>query len=314
MLDKGYLGKQIAHAMNRSKSGINKELKKGEVHGVYDPEKAHHKAYVRRRYAKYQSMKIVEHKALRIFVEKALLDDQSPENTAGRVTHQEKHLPKISKDIVYKFIKSPYGRKIEHARKKQRQKNRRRQAQKEKLKDRTFIDKRPQYIDEMKRIGDVEADFIVSGKSGRGILLTVIDRKSRKPYIEKILPVTIPNTHRAFQRIKKRFPEMKTITTDNDLLFQHHKELEKLLTIKMYFCHQYHSWEKGSVENLNKLIRKDIPKGSDISTWSRYRIQKIEDKLSRHYYKCLHFQTPDEVLMKHRKKKKRSTKARKKKR
>ena len=161
----------------------------------------------------------------------------------------------------------------------------------------------------MKRIGDCEADFIVSGKGGRGILLTVIDRKSRKPYIERILPVSIPNTHRAFQRIKKRFPEMKTITTDNDLLFQHHKELERLLNIKMYFCHPYHSWEKGSIENLNKLIRKDVLKGSDISKWSRYRILKIEDKLSRHYYKCLNFQTPNEVLLDHRKKKKRSTKA-----
>jgi transposase, IS30 family len=291
--------------MSRGKSALAKEIKRGTVGGVYDPDKAHHKAYKKRKYAKYQAMKIISHSELRSFVEKALMDDQSPANIAGRITHHEKNLPSVSKDIIYKFIQSPYGRQIEYKRKKQKSKNKQRAVQKEKLKDRTFIDKRPKIIAQMKRIGDTEADFIVSCKGGRGILLTVIDRKSRKPYIEKILPVTIPNTHRAFQRIKRRFPEMKTITTDNDLLFQHHRELEKLLNAKMYFCHPYHSWEKGSVENLNKLIRKDIPKGSDVSKYSRYVIQKTEDKLSRHFYECLHFRTPAEVIERHRVRKKR---------
>jgi transposase, IS30 family len=309
LLDKEYTVREIAQAMGRGKTSISDEIRVGKVNGVYDPEKAQHKAYVKRKYAKYQGMKIIENPELRTFVESGLLDDQSPENIAGRVTHHEKHLSSLSKDIIYKFIRSPYGRKIEYKRKKQQTKNKQRAAQKKKLQDRTFIDKRPKIVAQMKRIGDIEADFILSGKGGRGVLLTVLDRKSRRPYIERILPVTIPNTHRAFQRIKKRFPEMKTITTDNDLLFQHHTELAQLLGVKMYFCHPYHSWEKGAVENLNRLIRKDIPKGSDLSKYSRYSIQKIEDKLSRRYYKCLHFLTPNEVLEKHRNTKNRRSQA-----
>jgi len=293
--------------MNRGKSSLAEEIQQGRVRRAYDPEKADQKAYVRRKYGKYQGMKIVKHKELRKFVEEALEDDQSPENIAGRVTRREKKLPNISKDIVYKFLKSPYGRKIESKRnKKKAKKNTRRVTQKKKLMDRTFIDKRPEYIVQKKYIGHVEADFVVSGRSGRGILLTMIDLKSRKPYVEKILPVTIENTHRAFQNIQKRFPELKSITTDNDLLFQHHKGLAKILKVKIYFCHPYHSWEKGAVENLNKLIRRDIPKGSDISKYTKNYIKKLEEKLSRRFYKCLDFRTPNEVLDAHCIRKKRN--------
>lgn len=307
MIKKGYTVREVAEAMSRGKSSIAEEIQQGSVRGSYDPEKADHKAYVRRKYAKYQGMKIVKDKELRKFVEEALEDDQSPENIAGRVTKREKELPNISKDIVYKFLKSPYGRKIESKRNKRKaKKSSRRVTQKKKLMDRTFIDKRPKYIAQKKYIGHVEADFVVSGRSGRGILLTMIDLKSRKPYVEKILPVTIEDTHKAFQNIQKRFPELKSITTDNDLLFQHHKALEKILNVKIYFCHPYHSWEKGAVENLNKLIRRDIPKGSDISKYTKNYMKQLEEKLSRRFYKCLDFRTPNEVIDAHRTRKKRN--------
>lgn len=155
------------------------------------------------------------------------------------------------------------------------------------------------------RVGDVEADFILSSKAGRGILLVVVCRKLRTVFIEQIVNANIKNVHRAFKKIQKRFLEMKTITTDNDLLLQRHKDLEKILNVKIYFCNPYHSWEKGSVENANKHIRKHIPKGSDISKYSRYRIKKIEDKLNHRIMECLNFSTPYEVLEKHRKRKKR---------
>ena len=119
------------------------------------------------------------------------------------------------------------------------------------------------------RVGHAEADFIVSGKEGKGILLVVVDRKLRAVFLEQILIVTIGAVHRAFVRIKKRYPELQTFTTDNDILFQHHRELARLLGVKIYFCHPYHSWEKGSVENVNGVIRKTIPKGSDLSQHSK---------------------------------------------
>jgi len=133
----------------------------------------------------------------------------------------------------------------------------------------------------------------------------IVDRKSRIVFIEKITEITINNVHKSFIKIKQRFPEMKTVTIDNDILFQKHKELENLLNIKIYFCNPYHSWEKGTIENINGHIRKHIPKSSDLSKYSKQFIKKIENKLNRRFLKCLNSLTPDEVIERHRKQKKR---------
>lgn len=89
---------------------------------------------------------------------------------------------------------------------------------------------------------------------------------------------------------------MTSVTTDNDILFQKHKVLEKLLKVPIYFCDPYSSWQKGTVENINKHIRKYIPKGTDISQYSRYFINRIEDKLNSRFLKCLGYKTPEETL------------------
>lgn len=293
--------------MRRSTSAISDEIRQNSVKGKYDPKKAHHKAYVRRKYSKYQGMKIVEDKELKEFVDKNLYGDQSPRAIAGRLKKREKHLSYASKDSICRYIKSVYGRRIEAYRNKIKPRRRPRKTKSEKLKDRTFIGKRPKIINARMRVGDTEADFIVSGKTGKGILLVVVCRKLRAAFIEQILNVKIKNVHRAFKSIERRFPEMKTITTDNDLLLQRHKELEKLLMVKIYFCDPYSSWQKGSVENANKYIRKYIPKGSDLSKYSKYIIKKIERKLNNRIMECLDFLTPYEVLEKHRNIKKRGS-------
>lgn len=104
---------------------------------------------------------------------------------------------------------------------------------------------------------------------------------------------------------------MKTMTTDNDLLFERHKDLEKLLRIKIYFCHQYHSWEKGTIENTNGVIRRDIPKGSDVSRYSKRFIADLEAKLNRRPMECLEDRTPQEVLDTHRERIRKNKKRRK---
>lgn len=303
LLGKKYSQRDIARSLGRSNSTISEEIRFGSVRGTYDPLKAHHKAYVRRWQSKYQAMKIVEDAELRTFVEKRLLKDDSPVNISGRIKKHEKDLSDISKNSIYRYIESPYGRKIEHWRNKRKQRKRHRRPKSEKLKERVFVGKRPKYIAERKRIGDAEGDFVVSGKSGIGFLLVVVDRKSRIPFVEKILPITIKNIEKAFVRIRERFPEMKTLTLDNDILFRHHKRLEKLLDIKIYFCNPYHSWEKGTVEKVNREIRKDIPKGSNISKYSRQFIRLIEERLQNKIYKVLNYRTPSELLNKHRKRK-----------
>ena len=84
---------------------------------------------------------------------------------------------------------------------------------------------------------------------------------------------------------------------DNDLLFARHREIEQELTIKIFFCHPYHSWEKGTVENTNGEIRDYFPKGSDVSSYASSFFKDIEKKLNGRFMKCLYFQTPDESLV-----------------
>jgi IS30 family transposase len=302
---KKYSLRAIARTLGRSANTIKDELKRNHVKGCYDATKAQQKAYARRRNARFQGKKIVERRELRNFIEKKLKEGRSPESIAGRVTNHENDLPSISADSIERFMRSVHGRKVEaHRNKLKKKKKRRPRRQKTTvLADRTFIDKRPKIIEKRQRVGDTEADFIVSGKSGKGHLLTVADRKIRTAFLEKVFPVSIARMEKAFLKIKQRYPEMRTVTTDNDLLFKYHKRLEKLLQVKIYFCHPYHSWEKGTIENVNGEIRKDIPRGSDLSRYTRQQLRVIETKLNDRYMTCLNFSTPQEMLNRHRKQK-----------
>lgn len=304
MRKKGYSYEDVGKALGRAGSAIWNEVHVNKVSGVYDPKKAQHKAYVSRHDAKYQGRKIVEGMALRKFVDASLLTGQSPEGIAGRLKYKhEKGLPYVSKDSIYRYIKSPYGRKIEAKLEKKKKRGRKR-GRKGILDGRTFIDKRPKHINARKKVGDAEFDFIVSGRSGKGILLVVVDRKLRVSFVEPIYTVSIKNVHLAAKKIKERYPEWKTGTTDNDLLFARHKELERELNIKIYFCNPYHSWEKGTVENTNGEIRKDFPKGSDVSKRTYSFFKSIEKKLNDRFMKCLKYHTPTEMIEKCRKQKK----------
>lgn len=245
--------------------------------------------------------------SLRSFVDGALADGQSPEAIAGRLKFQEKHLPYVSKDTIYRYQKSPYG-KLLGIRFKTRLKSRK-SRRVTKLKDRVFLENRPKIIEKRGRVGDLEADFIVSGKDGQGVILTAVCRKTRVAFLEKVDEVTIDNVHLAFLKIKTRFPEMKTLTLDNDILFKMHLTLETILQAPIYFCHPYHSWEKGSIENVNMEIRKYLPKSSNLSQYSLEYIRAVERRLNDRFMQCLKYKTPQEKLNESRKNKKTAQRA-----
>jgi transposase, IS30 family len=302
LLKKKYSCREIAHALSRSISTISNEIHENSVKGKYDPVKAQHKAYTKRHDASFRGKKIVGNRKLRKFIEQNLLDGQSPEAISGRIKHHKKELPNVSKNTVYRFLRSPYGKVI--GLKLKKKKYRKKRPKVTKLEDRVFIDTRPQIIEKRGRVGDVEIDFIVSGRGGKGILMVAVDRKLRVVFLELILKVTVDNVHAACERIKKRFPELKSVTLDNDILFQMHQVLQRLLGVPIYFCHPYHSWEKGSVENRNKIIRQFITKGSDLSQYKKDEIKTVEEYLNDRYLKCLKYATPREKLRQYRTRKK----------
>lgn len=252
--------------------------------------------YVKRKYSQAIGRKIALDSNLKAFVEQHLLDDQSPEAIEGRL-RIEKTIASVSAFAIRRFIKSPYGRRIEAHRIKVFKKKWRRKTPKTILDGKQMIDKRPSKINKRWGLGHMEGDFIVSGKSGKGILLTLTDRKTRKSFVEKILPVSVRNVERALIRMKRRYPEMQSITFDNDLLFLEHKRLERRLVVMIYFCHPRSPWEKPSIEHLNKILRRYIPKSSDISKYSRRVIQKLEEKVNRRFMECLKFLSPNEAYV-----------------
>ena len=303
LLDRKYSYRSIANVLNKSVSTISDEVNKNSRQGKkYDPETAHQKAYVRRHSASFRGKKIISNNELRDFVEQNLIDGQTPEAIAGRLKKQEEKIVYASKNTIYRYQQSPHGKVL--GIKKVKKKRKFEYKSKKKIKDRKFIEKRPKIVNKRSRVGDMEGDFVVSGRDGTGILLVVVCRKLRVSFLEIIHKVTIKNVHLAFLEIQKRFPEMITLTLDNDILFRQHKKLEKLLNVKIYFCNPYHSWEKGSVENVNKYIRKFIPKGSNLSKYTKEEIADLEEVLNNRFMKCLKYRTPKEALEKYRKKQK----------
>lgn len=295
LLEKKYSIREIAKTLGRSPGGICQEIKNNSVGGKYDPFKANHKAWVKRKYSKYQGMKVVKDLNLRDYVEEKIKKDWSPEEISGRLKKVDTHLAYASHRVIYKFIRSPYGgynfqRHLRH------NKKRKKYTKIAQLKDRVFIDQRPSIIEEKQRFYDFEGDFIVSGKKGSGALLVLYERKSQSGTIRKVVNKSPKVINKIFYQLTGGELYFNSLTLDNDITFRKHQTLSKIIGAPIYFCHPYHSWEKGGVENFNKLIRQYIPKGSDISKFSEDYIQEIEDKLNNRPRKNLDYKTPLEVL------------------
>ena len=298
-LTEGASHRRIAKLIGKGRNAVGYEVRENSVRGVYHWKKAEHKARERRRKSKYQGMKVADDDSLRKFVKEKLKEDWSPEEISGRIKHVERSLRYVSAKGIYKFVYSVYGRQVEKFLRYKGQKKRGGNHTKvTQLKDRVFIDKRPKSIAKRRFFGDWEGDFIVSGKSGKGVLLVLVERKSRYVIIKKILTQTSDQVNALVAEILGGVVLFNSLTLDNDIVFRKHAVLSKMLGRPVYFTHPYHSWEKGTVENMNKWIRQYVKKGSDISTYSDKKIQGVEDRLNGRPRECLKFKTPKEVFEK----------------
>lgn len=306
LLGRSYSDGEIAKAMGRDRSTIYRERTRNLVNGEYAPEKAQHKAYVRRKYAKYQAMRIVEDMKLREYIEtRLLIDDWSPEQVAGRLA-LEAGLRKVSAPTIYKYIRSPYGRQLEYELGLVKQE---RQATKKKwqrkvtaLEDRIFIDQRPEAADDRSQFGHWEGDFIVSGKQyGNVSLLVLHERVSRYTLIAKVEARTVAEVEDVLAESLAFIGNFESLTLDNDIAFRKHDELSQLIQAPIFFCQPYHSWEKGGVENANRLIRRYVPKGCDIAQYTQQEIWAIQHKINGKPRKILNYQTAKEVYLRQQK-------------
>jgi len=304
LLYQSHSQEEISKVLGRDSATISREIKRNSrikrkknksIIDKYEATVANHKAYVKRKYSKYQGKKIDENVDLRIYIVERLFYDWSPDDISGRMK-KDKEPFYASKNSIYRWLYHGSGQifcpllasKRYHP--KRRKTN---QKQKELIPFRISIDERPKVINDKLESGHFEADTIVSGKKtgSKTALAVANERKFHYAKINKIKSLSPTNFNYAINDFKKTVV-MKSATMDNGLENRRHYELN----IDTYFCDPYSSWQKGGVENLNGMIRRYIPKGSDIGQYSDEYVKMIEDILNHKPRKSLGYKTPYECM------------------
>ena len=215
---------------------------------------------------------------------------------------------------LYNYIESGYIRGVnnytlkEKTQRKKRGKGKKR-AKKVEYKQKKSIRKRPSEADDRKEIGHLEGDLIVSGTGmSTAALLTIVDRKSRYAFILKIPDKTqksvIDGLSKMERRIgAKRFRELfKTLTLDNGSEFLDWESLERssitktIKRIVVYFADPFSSWQRGTNENFNGMVRKFIPKGADIGKYTNKEIRQIEEWINNYPRRILDYTSAKNVF------------------
>ena len=290
----GHNQTQIARHLGVHKSTISRELRRNLGKRGYRPKQAQRLADAKRNC----SRNLIPQQTW-IRVELLLREDWSPQQIS-RWLAQNEGLG-VSHESIYKHVKEDKMRGGDlHTHLRCRKKRRKRYgtpSRKGQIKNRICIDQRPEVVDRRSRIGDWEADTLLGSRKKSKVLVTLAERKSRYCLIlvsedkkassvsRAILEATVP-MHNNFE----------TVTCDNGKEFALHEEISRELCADWYFARPYHSWERGSCENANGLIRQYFPKGMDFSGLSQEDANRVMDKLNNRPRRCLGFETPNQVF------------------
>ena len=297
---------EIARRISRDPSTISRELNRNTPPLLkrYTPHLAQEHYEVRKQTVR-QRPRLKNPKIVR-YVRRKLKSGWSPEQIAGRWSKLHKKLT-ISHEAVYQYIyASTKPGEAGDLRVCLRRKHKRRQRKNIPFKEprttipnRISIDLRPEEISKRATYGHWEGDSMVSKKS-KASLNTLTERKSRLVKISKLSRRTIEETNQAVIAQLGAYPEIlrRTITLDNGTENAGHEQITGRINLKCFFAHPYHSWERGTNENTNGLIRHYFPKGTDFATVSEEDIKWVENLLNNRPRKCLGYLTPNEVFNK----------------
>ena len=288
---------QIARTLNVSISTVSREIKRNSGKRGYHPKLAHEMACERRQWRVSRNHAIkrdVRERCLSYLVE----EQWSPEQISGYLAREG---IRVSHETIYKWIrkdKEEGGSLYKHLR--HRGKHRKRSVGIcPQIKNRISIHDRPIEADG-KRFGDWEMDTII-GKEGRGTIVTLTERSTNYLLMKRLKHGKNPKE--LAQEVKwMLFPYrhlVKTITTDNGSEFCNHRTISKALGATIYFADPFSSWQKGSIENANKLIRQYIPKSVGFETFTDEQILQIQYKINRRPRKKLHFYDPKTCFFQH---------------
>lgn len=285
---------QISRALNRGLSTISEEVNNNGGRNKYQAKSAIRRAWWKQYRKKRDCNKVARDGHLTRFVERKLEAGWSPETISCRLKKQS-GLKYASRKSIRKFIEKRPGLERFLFWERNNMRSGRKRTNNIYLTDleRKFIELRP--WEALYSFGHWEMDFIVS-KHNSWVLLVLVEKFSKTLRL-----ALLPNRNNDLinQTVTKLLKNevVNTITTDNDIGFGKWKELERLLRTSIYFCHPYHSWEKGLVENSNRWIREFIPKKTNLGLISNQYILEIEDYFNHKPRECLEGRTAYEVKM-----------------
>ena len=301
-----YLGLQegksktaIARQINCDASTVYREVKRNSnKRGYYIWKEAQELAIVRRErsVANHKTPQYILKRALKLLVE----EDWSPRQISGYLKREGVN---ISHERIYKSIRSDHSGELKkHCRHKMKYLHHVHKpkvaAGRTLIPDRVPIQNRPLEADG-KRFGDWEMDLVV-GKAQRSAVLTIIERSTNIFMQTKVKSKRPEDVEKAVLRLLLPYKDyVLTITTDNGIEFRNHRRIAKRLDTTVYFTDPYCSWQKGAIENMNKLLRQYFPKGTDFNLVSQHELDKIQYKLNRRPREKLNFSTPKSEFFKY---------------
>ncbi len=210
----------------------------------------------------------------------------------GRAKMENK--PTVSYTTLYRYIKENYIPNLQMKFPKRKQKYR--QVAKRATVG-VSIEKRPKHINNRQEFGHFEMDSVIGKKEGVGESIIVLtERKTRYEMIVKVKAKTSAETIKALSALRSEYGDIfKTITVDNGTEFSDYQGIKKN-TGEVYYCHPYSSYERGSNENCNRIIRRYIPKGTSMKSYTNENIRKIQDTINNMPRQILGYKTARECF------------------
>ena len=291
--------RQIATTLGRAPSSVSREVRRNSGKTIgYKPIYADELRWARR----WRGSRLERQPALYQHVMNKLIMGWSPQQIAGRLTHEHSALS-VSHESIYRFIYAQIARTKDYRwrhllprRKSKRGWRRRHHRALEHIKDRVSLEKRPLYINKRRQAGHWETDLMMFSDKKHN-LLVVQERSSRYAFIAKQNGKSAqPTVDRIKGWLEPLPPSLRrTLTQDNGPEFFRHHQLNPL-GIKTYFCDPHSPWQKGGVENMNARIRRFVPLKTKPEDISDQDVKELADILNSTPRKCLGYKTPAEVF------------------
>lgn len=287
----------IARIMGRHRSTISREIRRNSTpyDGRYRCSRAQEQANGRRSRSRRNSRFNADDWQL---IEELLRADLSPEQASGRLRRDGLLL--ISHETIYTHVwrDKRCGGQL-YRRLRQRTTYRKRYGSYEKrgrLPGKRHITERPLAVERRHEFGHWEIDTVI-GTGSRHCILTLVERTSGCVLIGKLADRTMATLNRRLIQLIDGRPDLfKTITADNGTEFHGFRQIEDATGVTLYFATPYHSWERGTNENTNGLIRQYLPKGQSMKNLTQAHCNEIALILNNRPRKRLGFLTPVERL------------------